>query len=249
MAKEIFNLPVYETDDVTVFKKLGGNRSIYREHVAKLVKVFAKDEEFSRKNPIKVNEKMEIIDGQHRVEAYKKYQQLGETEAKLYYMVIPGLNLIDARSSNSGQKTWNPKDYAEAFVVQGRKEYGIYLKMSKEFELNHNIMELYLTNRSRKGGEFKSGEFIILDEKESRKRLHQLKDMGQYFPDYKLSSFGTAFHVICSSSLYDHERMKEQMEKYAVQLRNTPQRVRDMIPVLGMIYNWKRKDKVDLLSK
>jgi ParB-like chromosome segregation protein Spo0J len=62
-------LKVMETMDYNLFSKFNGNRDVKILHVNRIAKSMT--EQFLIK-PIDVNEKYEVIDGQHRLEACKE---------------------------------------------------------------------------------------------------------------------------------------------------------------------------------
>ena len=69
MNATVTNVQVFETRDYDQFKKLNGNRNINESQVDGIVHSIL--EVGYQPVPILVNEFMEIIDGQHRLEAVK----------------------------------------------------------------------------------------------------------------------------------------------------------------------------------
>jgi len=65
MNKAIVN-KFFETTDYTKFKKTRGNRPVDPAHVEQLKKLISDKDLF---DPIRVNKDMEVIDGQHTLEA------------------------------------------------------------------------------------------------------------------------------------------------------------------------------------
>jgi len=138
------SLTVYETRDYDLFKILPGNRQLYPTQIKKLANNIAKNPAFTKISPILVNEQMEVIDGQHRLAAYKKYADENGINHSIYFVIVKGLGLAEARGLNAGSKPWSPKDYAVAYERSGNAEYGTYLKYSKSTGLNHDILVRYL---------------------------------------------------------------------------------------------------------
>ena len=68
MNKPIHN-KFFETTDYSKFKKTRGNRPVDEAHVQQLKKLI---EEKDLYDPIRVNKNMEVIDGQHTLEARKQ---------------------------------------------------------------------------------------------------------------------------------------------------------------------------------
>jgi disulfide oxidoreductase YuzD len=66
-AKKVKNR-VYSTTNYNQFKYLKGNRAITELHVRRLVEAI---KEKDLQVPIIVDEKMNVVEGQHRLEAYK----------------------------------------------------------------------------------------------------------------------------------------------------------------------------------
>ena len=104
---------IYETDDYSVFRKLAGNR--YTKGEKKIIQSIS-DVGYVR-NPILVNEKMEIIDGQNRFEALKT---LGYP---IQYIMQAGIGLRECRALNIGQTNWGTWDYIESYAAQGNESY------------------------------------------------------------------------------------------------------------------------------
>src|SRR5579872_7486370 len=116
--KEQFSLPVFSTEDYNIFSTLTGNRDVYPRHVRRLVRVLEKNPTFTRSNPIRVNKNMEVIDGQHRLAAFKSFADRNGEYHPVFYIVQDG-SLEDAKSLNAGSKPWGPADYAKAYAASG----------------------------------------------------------------------------------------------------------------------------------
>ena len=77
---------IHVTSDYDQFTYLVGNRDIVNKHVKSLsTEIDNRDLEI----PIIVNEKMEVCDGQHRLEAYKAL------DLPVHYIIKEGLTLGD----------------------------------------------------------------------------------------------------------------------------------------------------------
>lgn len=89
------NLTVLRTNDYEKFNHLSGNRIINELNLAKIKKSM---EENFLISPILVNEHLEIIDGQHRLQAVK------ELGFPVYYFVNKGYGLKEVQALNSNGK-------------------------------------------------------------------------------------------------------------------------------------------------
>lgn len=243
--------PTYATDEYSVFKTLQGNRGLNREQVRMLTKALTANPELTRYNPIKVNDKMEVIDGQHRLAAH---QALAATEGSsalpIYYTVVDGLDVNNARVLNSGQKPWAPDNYADSFAFSGNANYRTYQTFRRLYGLNHQILARYL---SPYGGyemqTFKSGNFKVMNEALSHKLCEQLADVGEYLPAYiwKNRGFALSYLDAALSENYDHKRMMFQMEKYGASLKEVALKNSEMLPALNHVYNRAQVEKKHLI--
>ena len=116
---------VYKTSDLSIFKPIDGNRIPNLQHIKRLtdsIKTYG-----MKCNPIIVNEKMEVIDGQHRLLAAK------ESNSFVYYIIIKGYSLSEVHTLNLNQKNWTKKDYMEGYANMGVESY---IKLKKFYERN-----------------------------------------------------------------------------------------------------------------
>lgn len=96
---------VYETKDYSRFKIIDGNREL--DHVAKVKKSIEKVGYLYC--PILVNEKWEIVEGQHRYTACK------ELGLPIMYVMQNGLSIKQVQALNTCAKQWNTKNHIHAY--------------------------------------------------------------------------------------------------------------------------------------
>ena len=94
MAKVIGQ--IFEEENYDIFVKLDDNRDVLSGRLNKLI---ASISERYVLNPIIVNEKFEIIDGQGRYEALKKLNR------PIHYIIAPGAASDDCRRMNKYNTT------------------------------------------------------------------------------------------------------------------------------------------------
>ena len=85
MNKAIVN-KFFETTDYTKFKKTRGNRPVDAAHVEQLKKLIS---DRDLEDPIRVNKNMEVIDGQHTLEARK------QLDLKIPYIILDSEDPLD----------------------------------------------------------------------------------------------------------------------------------------------------------
>lgn len=114
---------VYVTTDYEIFKKLKGNRPVEEPHVQELIR------KIKNNHPVDtivfVNEKMEVLDGQHRVEAFRR---LG---LPVKYKVCYGMTIKDVILMNSTQQPWTIGNFVGSFRDQ---DFGCYHAFNALYE-------------------------------------------------------------------------------------------------------------------
>jgi hypothetical protein len=107
-------IAVKETKNYSMFKSINGNRSKNELHLSRLKKSM---EEHQLVSPIIVNEKYEVIDGQHRLAVC--------TDLKLpvYYIVVDGYGLDEVHRLNQNTSNWSHKAFIDGYASMGLEPY------------------------------------------------------------------------------------------------------------------------------
>ena len=127
-------IEVFETSDYGIFKRLKGNRDV--NNVKRIIKSIKSVGYIM--NPVIVNENMEVIDGQNRIEA------LQMLNLPVHYYVVPGATIDTARALNLGRANWKPIDYAKSYAEEGNVSYQLLLNLmdeAKRIGVNISIAE------------------------------------------------------------------------------------------------------------
>lgn len=108
-------ITVYETTDYGLFKTVKENRNVSDKRIRKITESMKKHG--FRYQPILCNSKMEIIDGQGRLQACKS---LG---IPALFVIDPKATMEVCREMNSAMTNWTLDDYIVSYAAEGRKEY------------------------------------------------------------------------------------------------------------------------------
>jgi len=119
MKYKVSEKKIYTTTDYDKFVFTDWNRNISNSRVVLMVESITKVGWLPQ--PILVNEKFEIIDGQSRVMALK---QLG---MPVEFIIMPGIGRKECQALNLFQKNWTTKNYIDSYVADNNEHY-IWLK-------------------------------------------------------------------------------------------------------------------------
>ena len=194
------------TENYDMFKKIGGNRKINKANYAKIVKSMKEEQLII---PIVVNERYEIIDGQHRCTACK---DLGKP---VYFYMVRGYGLDQVKRANIASSNWKKENYLDMFVAEGNEIYKEFEEIKERYDLNiSNLLKIFAIvqekQSARVGYEFENGTFTLDGKMEVLRFLTALEDFN-FFKFYKSNNFLIAFTRLYFKSEYDHDKMKTKL--------------------------------------
>ena len=165
-------------------------------------------------NPIIVNEKKEVIDGQGRLVACK------ELELPIYYMQVKGIGGQECIAMNCYQKQWTGRDYIEFYATLKNSNYVRLKKLLDAYKLRERIiiycanskMDCYATTTIREGN------FILTDEGYEQ-AIKTLDFVSPLYPFVikahgRTTEFMKSLILLYKNDIIEPGRMKEQLEKY-----------------------------------
>lgn len=117
-----------KTNEYAIFKKHPSNREINIANLRK-IKLSLASKNMLHLRPIIVNEKYEIIDGQHRLQAAK------ELGLDIFYVVNENSKDFDIVALNNNQKRWEAEDYLNYYCSQNLEHYLTF----KEIIVSNNL--------------------------------------------------------------------------------------------------------------
>lgn len=147
---------VFKTYNYNKFNKMTGNRDIESKRIAKIKESI--DTVGQVINPIIVNEKFEVIDGQGRLETFKLLQ------LPVYYIVVPGIGMKECVSMNINQTNWTLPDYIKSFADMNNESYIRLSKLLNTFlggKITLNVVDCAVSGSLRANSRtIKSGAYI-----------------------------------------------------------------------------------------
>ena len=211
-AEKAYN--VYVTEDYSKFKRLVGNRDIPESRIAKIVESIQTIGWVH--NPIIVNEKMEVIDGQGRLTALQRLKMPVE------YIIAEGAGNTECIYMNMNMVNWKLPDFVKSYAEQGNENYQRLLTLMEKYaggNLNIISTAVYRVSKA-KTKEIKSGVLQLTEEqyKAAIPRLEFIKPMLEKLNEKKLpGSIMTLMQTLIYYYDYpevDKERLAYSVEKY-----------------------------------
>lgn len=207
---------IYWTTDYSKFKLVKGNQPMREDKVKKLIKALKKDS-FIEDFPILVNEKFEIIDGQHRFWALK---QLGYPVAyRISKRKYTLKNIIDI---NQEQDKWPMRAFLSSNCDLGNKNYVRLINDMEEYGITPSVVSQIIYNHTDhkkiRNGSLKYSE---VDSLELKIFMDELEIFNQY-SFYKDWRFIRGLVYVRGKDEYDHEKMSNQINKYGEMLVKRP---------------------------
>lgn len=204
------DIVVRVTKDYDQFKYITGNRNLNKRSYAKLINSMQEEQLII---PIIVNDKKEIVDGQHRFYVCK------ELDKPVYYIEIPGYDIDQVKRANMVSSVWTKEDFLSMHVDNQKP---IYVKIKQYLdESNINLSDLIrlISSVQDKPNDviskaFESGELKLTDQDFVKMEafLDALNDFKE-FEFFNTRQFVRAFMKLYFHDHYDHSRMKERIEK------------------------------------
>jgi len=152
-------MKILKTTNYGQFRTIRGNRSTNRVHLTKLVKSIDENDMLEA-NPIIVNERMYVLDGQHRLLAAEK---LG---VPIYYVVVQIGGIGEVQLLNSNLRAWTMQNFLDSYVERGIEPYVKLSEFIDRTGLSIGLALLLFTGGKLRSGngekpitDFKNGDF------------------------------------------------------------------------------------------
>lgn len=237
------NTKIFTTREYSKFKMIKGNRPVDEQHVRALMKSMRHKDLLI---PIAVNSKMEVLDGQHRLEARKRLNY-----AVPYYWAGDDTGLADVQAINASQKGWTNRDFCQSYIALGKKDYEIYKWFIETYRLPHvESVSLLSGSAELEAGAsvkrlFQGGDFKVNDLMGAKKTAEMLAEVEPYFAHWTHRNFIKAVIKLLKKKNFSWKRFMEKVElnPTLMQVCMTTEQYLDLIE---RIYNYKSQNKVSL---
>jgi len=229
---------VHTTTDYFLFKPIEGNRNKNLLHINRLKKSMAETYLFT---VIIVNEKYEIIDGQHR------FDVIQELKLPLNYIVCKGYGLNEVHILNQNSKTWTSDDYLDGYCKLGYKDYLKYKEFKELYGIGHYEC-MWLLNGSQLSNPtqvFFTGDFKIKNYNEACKIIEKIMLVEPYYQEWKRRSFILAMLQLFKNPNFELTEFLQKLKLQPTALSNCST-TNQYVSLIEEIYNYRRREKVNL---
>jgi hypothetical protein len=230
---------VHTTTDYFLFRPIDGNRNKNLLHINRLKKSMSENYLFT---VIIVNEKYEIIDGQHRFEVIQ------ELKLPLNYIICKGYGLNEVHILNQNSKTWNSDDYLDGYCRLGYSDYLRYAEFKKKYGFGHIECMTILSGHMRNGDktkEFHNGQFKIVNYLKACDIADKINIVGQYYVGYKRRSFIFAMLQMFKNPNFELTEFLQKLKLQPTALVDCTS-TEQYVSLIEEIYNYRRREKINL---
>jgi hypothetical protein len=226
---------VHTTTDYFLFKPILGNRTKNLLHLKRLKESIADNYLFT---VIIVNERYEIIDGQHRFDAIK------ELGLPLHYIICKGYGIREVQLLNANSKNWNAEDYIDGYCDMGFQNYILFREYKNKYQFGYNECMVLLTGQ-KDTKSFYEGKLKINYLQEAERRGDLILNIEPFYKGFRRRAF-----VLCINTLLNNDNFS--FTEFIAKLRLQPTSLIDCptvnqyMSLIEEIYNYKRRDKINL---
>lgn len=231
---------IFATTDYDKFKFLQGNRKLRLNNLDKMRESMIEEQLVI---PICVNEKFEIIDGQHR------YTICKELNKPVYYYIQEGYGLDQVERANRSNTNWQLNDFLQSFALKGNSNY----KMVGDIMDTYNVLasdvikaiaKFNNTTALQVTQEFKEEKVEINDELYDRLiTFFEALTLFEDFSLYNKTKFISSFLDLYTYPKYNHKIMEAKYAKLSNQLRHCTTKDDYLDLLCNKIYSGKRVSK------
>jgi len=227
-------MSIEKTKDYSKFSTLKGNRELKKFLINKIERSIMEGN-MLHSNPIIVNEKFEVIDGQHRLAVAER------NELDIYYIIVPGITLNETVALNTASSGWGVRDYINSYASRGNKNYRLLQEFCERYGIAPTVAaKLMSDGRIEQGGGtsklIKSGDFRANRYDETVKFADDFLTIKRHLPRFA----GTRNFIAALKEFLDRDYVSsDKLEKSVAKYKNNMERqdsVADYLKLFEAIY-------------
>jgi len=246
---------VYKTNDLSIFKSIDGNRVPNPQHIKRLKTSIIENGMLC--NPILINDKMEVIDGQHRLIASQ------EAKSFIYYIILKDYSLSEVHTLNLNQKNWTKKDFMDGYADMGIESYiklREFVKKHEDFTFT-DCISLCSNNSAQPNGAstkfrlinpelstqevFTEGNWKGKDFNLANEWAEKIRLIKPYYANYNRSMFVLTMIILFKTENFDYSEFMHKLRLQPKALVDCANREQQKL-LIEDIYNWRSRQKVNL---
>ena len=236
------NPKIYYTTEYGRFKFLKGNRDINELKVKKIREAINNGIDILKYAPVIVNERMEIIDGQHRFAVAK------ELKSNVYYVIHAEADLSIVPAINSKSSKWRNIDFLNSYCDLKKQEYLQLAEFIHNYPVNLptaiKLLHSGLANKSAGAIEaFRDGELECKYLKLAEAICQKLQDFQHYCDNPFSGRMIDAMRLLMDNGKYNHDLMVKKLEESGRHIENVTS-VKTIIQDLESIINHKSRSRI-----
>lgn len=227
---------VRKTSNYSKFATLGGNRKLNELHLKRLLSSVMTSNLLSS-NPILVNEKYQIIDGQHRFQVCK------ELGLPIYYLMTENLGLSEVQILNANTKNWKLDDYIDGYCDMGLPEYCYLQTQMRKTGYGMTILLAIFASGGVSGSSIenlKSGVLELPHKNRGLVILQWINDFKKYYEGADRRTFVLALVQLFAIKGYNHEKMIQKLQYQSMKLVDCTN-TKTYLALLEEIYNFRER--------
>jgi hypothetical protein len=236
------DIQVHTTKDYSLFKTLNGNRDVNQLHLTRL------KESMNKKHLttiIMVNEKFEIIDGQHR------FLISQDLKLPINYIIRKDYGLEEVQILNANMKNWQTVDYVNGYCDLGYKDYEVYRQFVADYGFQNQVAIMLLSDEQAGGNSnsaatrFKAGLFKVKNLENAKRKADKILMIEPYYKGFLRRSFILAIYQMFKNENFEFTEFISKLKQQPTTLQDCTN-VGQYKVLIEEIYNYRRREKINL---
>jgi hypothetical protein len=200
---------IYSIKRYDMFTNLDSNRNISTAHVNSIVQSMEKHGVLF--TILYVNEKLQVIDGQHRLRA------LEIKKGVVNFIVRPKWGPDETTTLNATSEKWKLDDFTGSYAA---RDYEPYQRMKYLTEMSgistSKIVKVFGDRSRYAGNKYKDGEFTLSQSKSNMmaSRLAKMIQMKPYHPGWQSYNCMRSMDILMSHTEFDFGQLLIKLSKF-----------------------------------